>query len=188
MDVKKIGAKLHPQESLLLKNIGSDTFSESELASLLNLSSGKITGTLGWLKTKNLIKEEGEVRKTLVSITEKGKELLKKGIPELRIIDILHQRKMNIGELSGLLDIRKEELNPVLGNMKKRGIISFVENGIVLENKEKGEYEKTEKLLRKVSSGRFEIEDLNEWERKAISDMSRKSIISSPTLLVPLTA
>lgn len=174
MDVKKIGAKLHPQESSLLKNLSSDTFSETELASLLNFSSGKVTGTLGWLKAKNLIKEEGEVRKTYISITDRGKELLEKGVPELKIIDILRQRKMDIRELSGALGIPKEELNPILGNMKKHGVISFDSEGIVLESEEKGEYERVVELLRKVSFGLLKIEDLNKWERKAISEMSRK--------------
>jgi phenylalanyl-tRNA synthetase alpha chain len=174
LDIKEIGAKLHPQESLLLKNLSGGTFSETELASLLNLSLGKVTGALGWLKAKNLVKDEGEVRKTYVSITDRGKELLEKGMPELKIIDILHQGKMDAGELSCTIGIPKEELNPILGDMKKRGIISFTERGIVLESQEKVEYERIAGLLRKVSLNLLEIEDLDKWERNVISEMSRR--------------
>ncbi len=174
MDVKKLKAKLSSRENLLLKNLPESSFAETELISLGKLSSGEITGTLGWLKTKDLIKEEKEVRRTLVSITDRGKELLEKGMPELKIIDLLRQKKMDIRELSHLTSIPKEELNPILSNMKKRNVVSFTEGGIALELEEKVEYEKIEGLLTKISNSYLRVEDLSDEERKIISQMSRK--------------
>ncbi|MBT9137800.1 MAG: Phenylalanine--tRNA ligase alpha subunit [Syntrophomonadaceae bacterium] len=174
MDVKKIGAKLSSRESLLLKNLPKSSFSETEVTSPGKLSSGEITGTLGWLKTKDLIKEEKEVRRTLVSITDRGKELLEKGMPELKIMDLLRQGKMDIGRLSHLVNIQKEELNPILSSMKKRNVISFGKGGIILKLEEKEEYEKTEGLLRKLRNSYLRVEDLSGEERKIVSMMSRK--------------
>ena len=115
--------ELHIDEKKLLKifqDNKTDKMTVDELSKYME--SAKIMRTALWLSGKELINILEDKSKIAV-LTEDGKNILKDGLPERRVANYLKERGINsisIKELGNILN--KNEINPALGNLKKKKI------------------------------------------------------------------
>jgi len=185
-EIRTVVERLNPQaRRLLTKMKTGDAYLPSQLQALL-LGQGtkaRAVGAVGWLIANGLAEETGEENsKRYVSLADKGEDFQEKGVPEGRIVKLLREKdKLTIQELGEKLALPKEELNPILGTMKKERVISFESGGRVALGEEVAirkaaeRYSKVNDLLARVKSeARVDLNDMPEEEEEIVEEMSRK--------------
>lgn len=188
-ELRAIVERLNPEAKRLLTRMkAGDSYLPSQLQERLGGGSkAKAVGAVGWLIANGLAQQapgEKEIRKSYVSLADKGQDFQKSGgLPEGRVVELLKRKKsLTIQELGEKVFLPKEELNPILGSMKKEGVIAFERGGRVVLGEEatvkKAEqrYEKVNNLLQMIYNNPktdFHAE-LSVEDRKIVEDMSRK--------------
>lgn len=185
-ELRKIVERLNSQARCLLMSMKAGTSCYPlQLQELLGEGTkARAVGAVGWLLANNLARQvKGEICTSYVSLADKGQCYLQSGgLPEGRIVGVFQAKKsLTLPELSEKLSLPKEELNPILGNMKKEAVIVFASGGRVLPGEDlamkraEERYGKINTLLTLVSSKtRVDLQDLSAEEKKIIEELSRK--------------
>jgi len=184
-ELRTIVERLNSQARCLLTRMKvGEAYLPSQLQELLGQGTkARAVGAVGWLIANGLAEETGEEDyKRYVSLADKGQAFQEKGIPEGRIVKLLREKdKLTIQELGEKLALPKEELNPILGNMKKERVISFESGGRVALGEEAAirkateRYAKVNNLLdRMKSETRVDLMNMLEDEEEIVKDLSRK--------------
>ncbi len=170
--MKDIIKKLHPLERKLLQFLTSEFKSVKELSKEANLEEVSVLRAAGWLKEKGLAEIKEEIKEILIP-TAKGLEYRDKELPELRLLNILKEKKEVYAE-----DVKDkfspEEFSIALGTLKRK-------NAIVI-SKEKGKLKlilvkeidiPEDKVLKKIIKG----EELSLEERALIPELIKRGLI-----------
>ncbi len=141
-----------------------------------------------WLSNKGLILIK-EKKKRITSLTQRGKETISKGLPELRLLESLNKKNnQTFNDLKSKAGLDNNEFNKAVGFCKQQGYISILK-GIISVNKLGLDYLKKEAkktlLLKKVES-RDEVKnssDLRELEKRGLVNVEEKimrELITTP--------
>ncbi len=185
-ELRTIVERLNPQAKCLLKRMKAGaSYLSSQLQKLLGEGTkAKAVGAVGWLLANGLAREtSGGTSESYVSLADKGQDFQKSGgLPEGKIVELLKEENaLSIKVLGEGLSLPKEELNPILGRMKKEGVISFESGGLVVPGDESAvkkaeeRYKKVNSLLKIVSSKeKVNLQALSDEQQQIIEEMSRK--------------
>jgi phenylalanyl-tRNA synthetase alpha chain len=103
------------------------------------------------LKGKGLVVEE-KIHEIKYYLTERGKEVLREGFPEEKLLKIIDGRKeVPLKELKEKMG--GKELGLALGEAKKRGIISIEKGILIIKEDKTAEIEKEKEILEKIKRG-----------------------------------
>lgn len=154
---------LHIFERKLL-NILTANISLEKAVSLSGLPEIQVLKAAQWLSNKGLavIKED---KKKAAVLTERGKEVAIKGLPEIRLLEELKNSEKKIGEIKGF---DKNEFNKALGLCKKEGLLSMLNDSLKITSIGKNYLEKEEKKKSIIDS--FEGKELLAKDLKATAD------------------
>ena len=132
---------MHPLEIKLIKLIKQygNGLSSKELSESSGLELSKILRAIEWLKYKGIIKIEEEVTQ-IVSLTDRGKEYAKIGMPEERIYNLLKKGPKTFDEIIKEAKVDKNELSVCIGSWKKQGIINIFNGKVFLDEKKNVEW------------------------------------------------
>ncbi len=146
---------MHPLEIALINALNKygNGLSPEELSEASKIDLSKIRRAIEWLKYKGIIKVEEET-KQIISLTDRGKEYLKKGMPDRRIYETLLKGPMTFKEVMEEAGVNKDEISVVIGNWKKQGIVDIYGGKIFLNEKEKVGWE-VEDLLKILSEPKY---------------------------------
>ncbi len=191
-ELRTIVERLNPQAKCLLKGMKAGlSYRPSQLQELLGeewpdkaWTDANALGALGWLRANGLAQEFAlESQTSTVSLANKGQVFLKSGgLPQGRIVELFKGKKsLTIQELGEKLSLPKEELNPILGSMKKEGVIAFESGGRVVlgdnlaVKKAEEKYGEVNNLLTLLKS-KVEVDwqTLTKQQKEIIEKMSRK--------------
>ncbi len=188
-ELRTVVERLSPVARRLLNAMPLGTpCNASQLQKLLGeKNAAKAVGAVGWLIANGLAQEAGETRTSYVSLADKGLAFVNSGgLPEGIIVGLLKRGKsLTVQELGKELSLPKEELNPILGTMKKEGVIAFESGARVVlgeqaaVKKAEERYAKINDLLVLVSSKvssdeKVDLQSLSDEQKKIIEEMSRK--------------
>ncbi|MEM2121717.1 MAG: phenylalanine--tRNA ligase subunit alpha [Candidatus Woesearchaeota archaeon] len=179
MNAKKIAETLHALERKVLPYL-KEKQSVEELISKTGLKEVEVNRALQWLKNKELITLEEEV-KEIVELDSNGRLYLKEGLPERKFIKVLGQKTLTLDEISKKTQLSNNEISVSIGLLRRKNIIyvfrkkdiiiSLTEFGKKLLNEKLDE----EKLLEKLP---IEISKLSDSEKIVIEGLKkRKNII-----------
>lgn len=183
--LRQIVERLNSQTKCLLSRMkAGESYRPSMLQELLGEgTNAHAVGAVGWLRANGLAQEAKESQTSRVSLANKGQDFQKSGgLPEGKIVELLKGKKsLTIGELSEKISLPREEANPILGNMKKEGIIAFESGGRValredsaVEKAEK-KYGKINELLRRIHNKvEIDLHGLDDEDRNIVEGLSRK--------------
>jgi phenylalanyl-tRNA synthetase alpha chain len=129
----KLLESLHPLESkLLLCFAAKTTISAPEILSASGLDESRLDMASGWLQTKGLLDVRDESVTSFVSLTETGRDYLKKGTPEMRIVDALREeKKFTVKEIIQSWGMDPTEVSSAVGTLKEAGVVRIVQGGIL---------------------------------------------------------
>ncbi len=171
--MKKLDEVLKALHSLEIKVLlafkKKEEFIMEEIIEIAKLSEGDSRRAIGWLITKKLIEIKSKISYQLVSLTELGKQYLKEGVPEVRIMNILKEKgKIKLSELN------IPDCSQAIGTLKRGGLIKIKEGGII----ERGEnlyVDFTTSLMKKISErGKVSLSELPDKEQELIETHHRK--------------
>ncbi len=171
-------------EIKILPKIKKET-SIKELQEKTGLKEIEVMRAIQWLKNKELIRIKEEEKKQ-ITLDKNGEEYRKKGLPETRALKLLEKKGMTTAELERE-GISKEEINIIIGTLKKKAAINIEKTpqGLKLTITEQGR-----KLLQKPSleeqflKKEFPIKEkeLKPEEKYAYENLrKRKNIIKQET-------
>ncbi len=152
-----------------------------ELAELSGLSLVQVMRGAQWLSNKELaVIEEDKVSK--VVLTERGREVVEKGLPELRLLSYLSKvKKATFSELKSGAELDNKEFNKALGICRKNGYISML-NGVVsltsLGSKFLKEERKREELISKIGDKGIELKKI---DKKIVDELVERGIVAVET-------
>lgn len=185
MSSKELAAELSSIERQALQalgNLGTGSVDAVSDKGRLNIDSAR--RALAWLVEKGLV-EMSEEKKNNAVLTSEGRNVLERGLPELRMLKVLEGLKgrgwlEEIGREAGL---EGKELNVALGIAKKNAWVTiFKEKGIELEltglekDALKGGYAQQE-VLSKV--GEVGFEGLDKDEKKALGELTSRGLVEN---------
>lgn len=167
--------ELHMDEKKLLKifqDNETDKMTVDELSKYMEPA--KIMRTALWLSGKGLVNILEDKSKIAV-LTEDGKNILKYGLPERRVANYLKKKGINsisIKELGNILN--KNEINPALGNLKKKNIAKMEKGNLIIDNLDYKDVE--EDILKKISK-KPELSAYSKDELKIIENLKKRGFI-----------
>ncbi len=167
--------ELHMDEKKLLKifqDNKTDKMTVDELSKYMKPA--KIMRTALWLSGKGLVNILEDKSKIAV-LTEDGKNILKDGLPERRVANYLKERGINsisIKELGNILN--KNEINPALGNLKKKKIAKMEKGNVIIDDLDYKDVE--EEILKKISENP-ELDSYSKDELKVIENLKKRGFI-----------
>ncbi len=174
--------ELHNDEKRLLKvfqDVKKESMSVEELSNYMEKE--KIMRTALWLSGKNLLNIV-ENKTKIAKITEEGEGILKLGLPERRVANYLKENGLDsipIKDLGKIL--KKEEINPALGNLKKKGLVTIEKGNIKFKDLDYADNE--EDLLKKLASlsetkGFTQLDEYSQEELKTIDNLKKRGFIA----------
>jgi phenylalanyl-tRNA synthetase alpha chain len=148
------------------------------------------TSAISWLESKSLVEVSQRVERK-ISLSEEGKQLVERGLPERRAIELLARKdgKCKLEELSNCLS--KEEIAPAIGWLKKKqwAILSNKLLEITTEGKQaiktKGEDEEAIALLAKekeTEASRFSPSILESLRKRKKVLLEKEKVIQKVKL------
>ncbi|MFA5333296.1 MAG: phenylalanine--tRNA ligase subunit alpha [Candidatus Nanoarchaeia archaeon] len=165
---------LHLFEKKLLSNL-SNTLSLNKAVELAKMPEIQVLKAAQWLSNKDLaiIKE---TKKKAISLTNRGKEVVDKGLPELRLLDELSIKDKKMNEITSL---DKNEFNKALGICKKEGLLSMLNGALKITSLGK-EYlikeEEKKKILESLKIGETDLKKLKIKE-KDLKELTERGLI-----------
>jgi len=132
-DLHKLLESLHPLESKMLLCFASRlTLSTPDILSLSGLDESRLDMASGWLQTKGLLEVKDESVLALVSLTDTGREYLKKGTPEMRIIRGLSENlRFTVKDIIQNWDVEPTDVSSSVGALKEAGVIRIGQGGVL---------------------------------------------------------
>ncbi len=165
---------LHSDEKKLLKIFQDKNKNTLEVDEIVELEPAKVMRASLWLSGKGLIDIEEKKIKN-ITLTEEGKRALKEGLPERKVINYMKNNKLNALPIGNLKDIlSKDEINPALGNLKKKKICKIEKGNIIIDNYDYNDLE--EIILKKVSEN-GDISNYTEDELKIINSLKKRNLL-----------
>ena len=151
---------LHDIEKQIIKVLKSSPNQTIEqLSEVTELSIDQIRRGIEWLRLKDLA-EVSESTKKSISLGKNGLEALKNGLPERKLINLVHDSPKNFDEirsnLSGL------GFNAAIANARKNGWIKIekTESGQIISKKEEAVETPEEKLLSFIGERNISDEEI----------------------------
>jgi phenylalanyl-tRNA synthetase alpha chain len=169
---------LHPIEVKILKVLKTrGSVSLELLLSITDLSIDQVRRGIEWLKEKNLIEVQKDV-KVLVGLGLSGEKSVKEGLPEKRIYTFLTHK----GVKTPLEDVRKElkmdekEFSAALGLSTRKGLVKLIKNNnVIFLEANKYLTLSTESLINKIFSLKeVDITALGEEEKEALKELGKR--------------
>ena len=181
MDIQNIIKNLHPLEiKVLLKYSQKDELSSEKLQNELNYKEGHANQAFSWLGGKNLLSVSSRTPHTFYEITDLGREYLKNGTPEERIIKFVQENgPKTLPEIAAGTNLEQKDVGSAFGPLSKDGVLKM--NG-----EKKAEYtgnavpsriSTARLLLEKAASaenGQLESTSLSDEEKLVISSFAKK--------------
>jgi len=137
--------ELHPHEIEILKTLTTKS-SPHAISEKSNLDLDAVMRSASWLSTKNLVKIERKLERE-ISLDAEGKIYAKSGLPERKIIDLIHD-----SAAFDELDIDKSEKNIALGWLRRKNLAKLEKTEgkliITVLNRDETDDEKLLKLLK----------------------------------------
>lgn len=130
MGLEEIAKALSEIEVKTLQALSAGTrLSESDIAEKASLNIDSVRRALAWLKEKGLA-DVYEKEVSVYELTEKGKSVIERGLPEERLIFILRKLggRAKIAEILKEGSLSEEELNIALGKARRYNLAAFNEN------------------------------------------------------------
>ena len=123
IDVKS----LHPLEIKLLRAVGdSDEITTQSIISLLSYKLGQCNQAFSWLSAKSYIKEVKRTARVYYEITERGREYGVKGVPEIRIIELIQKDgPKTMVEIASLLGLQNKDVGSAFGQLSKEKVLAL---------------------------------------------------------------
>lgn len=176
MDFKKLAETLHPLERKVLP-ILKNKITLQEIIEITKLKEIEALRSLQWLQNKQAI-EIITQSKELIDLDENGKEFLKKGMPEKKLLSALKEKELLMDKAAIAANISREELNVSLGLLRSKGLaIITKEKEIKIKITDKGKIAQTqqfpeEKFLQKKFP--IELNSLNQEEKQVFETLKRR--------------
>jgi len=176
---------LHPLEvTVLLRSFHPDDSDEApRAASIIMKASGldrsRVDMALGWLETKGLFQVVSEsVIKSIVTLTESGREYREKGMPETRIITALREGKQfTVKDVLQSWGMEPTEVSSAVGALKDYGVIRIIQGGVLQLDPlaSTAPYEFLQKLINEVGAkDKPELSTFTQHHQKLIQDNFHK--------------
>ncbi|MEK6937293.1 MAG: phenylalanine--tRNA ligase subunit alpha [Nanoarchaeota archaeon] len=171
MDLDSVIKSLTPLERRVLPLIRKLNKAE-EITRNSGLNETEVNRALLWLQNKNLIKISEEVKES-VFLGVNGKEYVKDGLPERRVLNSLRQGELSLREITEQACLDEDELRVSLGILRKKDAIEIKdkvklkENGNNLLNLEFEE----EKFLKKLP---LNLSELDNREISLLAELKRR--------------
>ncbi len=179
MHINELASRLHELEQkilLALKNKKTQTIIDLSKNSGLNKDS--VQRAIMWLESKKLIEIKINSKQEL-NLTIKGRQYLKKDLPEIKFLKLIKNKELTIKELSK--QFTKDELNASLGLLRRLGAISFI-NGkakITSIGKEYINKERPESKLIKALNKPKDMSLLSEKLKSVVDELINRGLIES---------
>jgi phenylalanyl-tRNA synthetase alpha chain len=142
---EKTIASLSPIERKMLPLL-EDGLAVEELAKRAKAPSVEAMRAVQFLQNKGLVQLH-EIVQTRRELTELGRELQRKGLPEKKLYDAI-KTTVTLKELAGLTGLEKNQIGGAIGRLKDAGLI-VLDKGTVTRTEKKPLFE-TEKFLNDV--------------------------------------
>jgi phenylalanyl-tRNA synthetase alpha chain len=156
--LKETAERFHPLETqTLLPFRSQERFSHDDLQQASALAGSQLRTAIEWLIHKNLMVGQDAGKEEYVSLTRRGEESARSGLPESAIIRLLKERScITMQELAGALSSDPGTINPIVGALKREGIVTIVEGGVVrlTPGDRASLIEERERLLHKVQAAK----------------------------------
>ncbi|RLF91387.1 phenylalanine--tRNA ligase subunit alpha [Thermococci archaeon] len=173
-------------EKLVLLKLGELKRAEVEkLMKATGLEQVAVMRAILTLQSQGLVRLE-EKREKVVKLTDTGKKYAEIGLPEVRALKLLKERKrVKLDELREVL--AKDEIKPIVGVLRKEGWVKVEKTpeGLVLEITEKGEKagkraidEILEKLAVKGYLAREEVEKVI-----SVKELKRRKVVQEDEIV-----
>jgi hypothetical protein len=129
------------------------------------------------LKMKGALEQIEERVVSRVLLSEAGREMLEKNIPELRLVETLHARgAVPIADLQRRDDLPQDEAGAAFGWLKMSGLLALEKGQVRLaDNADLGELRARQALLVKLAAGPLPLGNLSETERGWLGDRRLKA-------------
>ena len=176
MDFKKLVETLHPLERKVLPVL-KNKITLQEIIEITKLKEVEALRALQWLQNKKAIEIITEA-KELIGLDENGKEFLKKGMPEKKLLNALKEKELLMDKAAIAANISREELNVSLGLLRSKGLAIIIKDKeIKIKITDKGKIAAAvlfpeEKFLQKKFP--IEFKSLNQEEKQVFETLKRR--------------
>lgn len=125
-NLRKIIDMLSHDEQILIRELSeSQMYTFQALANRLNWDYVRVSRNASWLSNKELVKAD-ETHKDELSLTEKGKPYIDKGLPERQLFDYLTKNaRIPISHISYALNLSDDEVKAAIGMLKMQGMLKI---------------------------------------------------------------
>lgn len=176
-EIKKIAESLSEKEIVVLKKIKElGKVDSTTLQELTGLSQVEVIRALQWLSNKGLVRIKREEKK-IVDLGLLGREYIKKGLPERRLLKHLVKLKaIRFEDAEKRIGLSKEELQAALGALKRRLLVAIEHGKIILKVKAEEANKKSleERFLEELP---LEIDSLTPENRYAFQQLKKRKEI-----------
>ncbi len=119
--------ELHPLEvKVLLRCAPGEALTHARLASELGYNQGQANQALSWLSAKGLVSETARSTRTFFELTEMGREAVKKGTGEERILRLLaSEGPLPLPEIARKLGMDPKDVGSAFGALSKDGALAM---------------------------------------------------------------
>ena len=178
MDSQADTRELHPLEmKLLLRYTVGDRITHARLAEDLGFNQGQANQALSWLSAKECVVETGRVPRTLYELTDFGRDSVKNGTAEERILDLLEREgPRSLPDIASALGLEPKDVGSAFGALSRDGAVAMDgEKRVTAPKEHPPRVRMTRALLERASkTGSLKDEDLGVEERDLISSLAKK--------------
>ena len=172
---QKLIESLSPHERKIIPYLGEENI--NEICKKSNLDKISVTRALEYLQTKKIVELEVQTKK-IVEIGVNGALYKKKGLPERRLLHLLHDKRIiPLAEAQKESGLSNDEFKASIGALKKKALIELNNQKIVLNANQE---EITKKTLEEtfIESLPVEYDSLSPEQAFALKSLqSRKDIV-----------
>ena len=177
--MKNLIESLHPLERKVLPVLKNNLTTLELKLDLPNMAEVEIMRAIQWLENKKVLKINTKIYE-IVSIDKTGKEVVKEGLPEKRLINAI-KKDISLSDLKKSSKLTNEEFNVALGVLKKKaaitlekGKVAITKNGEKLKSTESFE----EEFLKVLSKKDIRKDELTDKQNFSFDQLkSRKNLV-----------
>lgn len=178
-EVRNLLNSLHVFEKKVLTNLNKEEVSVSELEDKTGLSNVEVMRGAQWLSNKGLVNIKDEVVE-MVRITNRGLTVVKKGLPEKRLLKTLEREDDDSVEFKRLKKrsgLNNNEFNKAIGFAREKSLIKIEKGTVFLQ--EKGVSFLNKELEKHAVLESVESQPLNEQEFKKglIKELKKRGLV-----------
>ncbi len=172
--------RLHPLETAALMSFKQkSTFFHEELGESSKIPLTQLRTAVEWLLLKNLITSKEIGREETVSLTALGEAIAAGGFPEVKIIEaasLAGDDGIHMNELPGKTAIEQQDINPLIGSLKKIAAIDLIQGRVVCKNAAAAEdFKKRSAVFQKIKNlGKTDLNALSGAEQEEVKQGFKK--------------